>query len=799
MFVVYQCLTHSHDYRLVMLAAVICLLASITGVSLLPRIGASHGTERLAWLTAAATVTGIGIWATHFIAMLAFKPNLPTGYDLNLTVLSLAAAILILGPALGVAFSVRLPAAPALGGALVGLAIATMHYIGMAAFRIEGRILWNPSLVAWSVGLGMAFGAAALSVARRDGGDWGKTPWRFASASGLLTLAICSMHFTAMGAAAVLPDPTVVVAKDSLPNQWLAAGVALSALALFVMAMGALLLERQQRRGEQRRLHELADAAVEGLVVCEDGLVLTANASFERLIGLHEAQIVGRPFADFFQGREVADSLAEGEVARLECLLVRADGQPAPVELIARLMPHNGRMRQGVAVRDLRARQEAEARIRFLAHHDALTGLPNRASFTERLEREFLTHRRKDDAFAVLCLDLDRFKQVNDVFGHAAGDAVLREVSERVLRLLGRGDLLARLGGDEFAIVRAGPCRPADLAQLCESILATVAGEIAFDGGTALVGVSIGVAVYPGDGDSPDTLIRNADAALYRAKDDGRGAYRFFEARIGAQLRDRQRLEFDLRHALARDELSVVYQPQTAVGDQKVFGFEALLRWNNPTRGPVAPDVFVPIAEESGLILSIGEWVLRQACAEAARWANPLQVAVNISGVQLHSANLPTLVHEILLETGLPASRLELEITETALIQDFAHALHALRQIKALGVKIAMDDFGTGYSSLSNLRAFPFDKIKIDKSFVRNVHKNSQAAAIVRAIVGLARGLNLTVLAEGVETPEELAFLNQELCGEAQGYLFGRPGRIDDFTDLTGEDAPEVRASGTQG
>ena len=791
MFVVYQCLTHSHDYRLVLLAAAICLLSSITAVSVLPRIGISHGVRRHAWLAAASTVTGIGVWSTHFIAMLAFRPNLPTGYDTGLTVLSLAAAVALFYAAFATAFARKLPVAPAVGGAIAGMAISVMHFIGMAAFRTEGHILWNDTLVAWSIGLGMVFGAGALTLALRRSG----MGWKVVAAL-VLTLAICSMHFTAMGAASILPDPTVTVIRGSLPNQWLAVGVAFSALSLLILSLGALLLERQQRLGEQRRLHELANAAVEGLVVCDNGVIVTANTSFERLVGAGQAQIVGRTLASFFSDKAVGEQLSSIEDIRLETQIETAEGDLAPVEVIARLMPYNGEMRQGVAVRDLRARQAAEARIRFLAHHDALTGLPNRASFNERLEREFQTHRRKGDTFAVLCFDLDRFKQVNDVFGHGAGDTVLRAVSERLSRVIDPSDVLARLGGDEFALIRLGPCRPADLAQLGEHILAAITPEIAFGEQTTIVGVSMGIAVYPGDGDTPDSLVRNADAALYQAKEDGRGAYRFFEAKLGAQMRDRQLLEFDLRHALARNELSIVYQPQTALNErQQVFGFEALLRWNNPRRGPVAPDVFVPIAEESGLILPIGEWVLRQACAEAASWANPLQIAVNLSGVQLHAPNLPALVHEILLQTGLPAQRLELEITETALIQDFAHALHTLRQIKALGVKIAMDDFGTGYSSLSNLRAFPFDKIKIDKSFVRNVHKNEQAAAIVRAILGLARGLNLTVLAEGVENPDELDFLNQELCGEAQGYLFGRPGDISQFSELTGDETTAVRAA----
>jgi diguanylate cyclase (GGDEF)-like protein len=777
MFTVYACLANDHDYRLVGLAAVVCLLASLTAINALRRLANTQGRQRLAWLAAAAVVTGVGVWSTHFIAMLAFKPNLRTGYDLGLTVVSLLAAIVLIGGAFQISFHRRLPAAAAIGGALVGAAIGVMHYLGMAAFEIEGRILWNSTLVIWSVALGAIFGALALSVARRKAGAAHQV-----GAALLLTLAICGLHFTAMGAAAVLPDPTIQIEKSSLPDRWLALWVANGALVLLVFSLGAMVLERRQRQAEKRRLHELANAAVEGLIVCDEGVIVTANLAFERLVDEAGEQIIGRRLTDFVGDVDIANRLAGREEARFETPLRSGTGEQIPVELIARLMPYNGALRLGVAVRDLRASRAAEARIRFLAHHDPLTGLPNRTSFNDRLEKELQRRRRKEDSFAVLCLDLDRFKQVNDVFGHAAGDEVLKTVSARIADVLDEEDVLARLGGDEFAIIRVGGCRPSDLAQLSERILQAVIPEITLDGHSTLVGVSLGIALYPSNGDTASALIRNADAALYRAKDDGRGAYRFFEAEIGAQLRERQVMEFDLRHAIARGELSVMYQPQTSIDTQEIFGFEALLRWTHGERGSVSPDVFIPIAEETGLILPIGEWVLREACREAASWAKPLQVAVNLSGVQLHSANLPTLVHEILLETGLPASRLELEITETALIQDFNHALHALRQIKALGVKIAMDDFGTGYSSLSNLRAFPFDKIKIDQSFVRDVHRNEQAAAIVRAIVGLARGLNLIVLAEGVENREELTFLSEEFCAEAQGYYFGRPGDISEFS-----------------
>ncbi len=772
-----------------MLAAVVCLLSSVTAISMLPRLASSQSGRRLAWLACVSSVTGIGVWATHFIAMLAFKPNLPTGYDLALTTLSLIAAMMLLSAAFRISLVRKLGVGPFVGGAMVGLAIASMHYIGMAAFQVAGHVRWNGTLVAWSIGLGMVFGGLSLVVAHRRS-DLSHQ----AGAALLLTLAICGLHFTAMGAAVIIPDPSVLVARGSLPNEWLAAAVAFGALALLVVSLAALAMERQQRLGEKRRLHELANAAVEGLVVCDHGVIVTANDSFKKLLEVADGDIVGRIFVDLFDDPDVGEYLTGSDETRLEARIRASTAEQIPVELIVRTMPYNGKLHQGVAVRDLRARHKAEAQIRFLAHHDALTGLPNRANFNERLHREFGRRRRKDDAFAVLCLDLDRFKQVNDLFGHAAGDAVLRCVSSRILELLDPEDVFARLGGDEFAIIRLGPSRPADLAQLSERLLAALAPEIVLEDQSTLVGISIGIAIYPGDAETPDALIRNADAALYRAKQDGRGAYRFFEPGIGARLRERQVLEFDLRHAIARGELSVVYQPQSSVASKEIFGFEALLRWTHPTRGPVSPGVFIPIAEESGLILPIGEWVLREACREAASWPNPLQIAVNLSGVQLHSPNLAAMVRQVLVETGLSPHRLELEITETALVQDFNHALHALRQIKALGVKIAMDDFGTGYSSLSNLRAFPFDKIKIDQSFVRNVHCNQEAAAIVRAIVGLARGLNLAVIAEGVESGEELEFLGREFCTEAQGYLFGKPGAISEFSDSIGLDPSGLQA-----
>jgi predicted signal transduction protein with EAL and GGDEF domain len=358
--------------------------------------------------------------------------------------------------------------------------------------------------------------------------------------------------------------------------------------------------------------------------------------------------------------------------------------------------------------------------------------------------------------------------------------------------VLDESQMLARLSGDEFAIIVPGLSNPGVAGRIAENILEVLQVKSEDSEAGAPISTSIGIAICPDDATDRHALLSHADTALYRAKNEGRGTYRFFEASMGAAVRDRRLLEHDLRNAIPRGELRLVYQPQKDIRDGRVIGFEALLRWKHATRGEIPPAEFIPVAEESGIILQIGEWVLRAACSEAATWTQPLTVAVNVSAVQIHNANFAHVLHEILFETGLAPRRLELEVTETALVRDLNRALATLRRIKILGVRIAMDDFGTGYSSLSNLRAFPFDKIKIDGSFIKSVNVNDQAAAIVRSVLGLGRALRLPVLAEGVETTAELEFLESELCDEAQGYLLGRPGDIEGFRQLThGVDAAD--------
>jgi diguanylate cyclase (GGDEF)-like protein len=775
-------LFEQHDLRLVALAAVVCALSAFAGMTLLHHGRRTSGPMRAVWLCVAAVSVGFGIWATHFVAMLSFHSGIPVGYSVELTLLSLAFAVGIVGGGLWFACLSSRTSDLVLAGVTVGIGISAMHYVGMLALVIGGRIVWAADLVVGSIMLGALLSALALvvGVGRRK-----PVGFRIAGA-GLLTLAICSMHFTAMGAADFSNCFPVIATGEGAPA-WMPLVIAIISILVLLFALGGIFLDLRERSRAQRenaRMRGLADAAVEGLIVCRDGIVVTANKSFLTLVGLGEDKIVGRPFSGFLDA-ETRENLGAHPHQELEAELIAGSGARLPVEIIERDVDFGGVPHKAYAVRDLRARRSAEQHIRFLAHHDALTGLPNRASFNEALDEQIARAARERNCFAVLCLDLDRFKEVNDLFGHPAGDAMLKRVAMALSEVVeGRGSA-ARLGGDEFAVLLMDLQTPDRAGRVSEAIMDAFARANEHAGSGPMIAASIGIAVFPDNADNAEHLMSQADTALYRAKQDGRGIYRFYSAEMGAEVRERRMLEHDLRHAVSRHELHLVYQPQVDIESGEVTGFEALLRWNHPTRGTVAPAVFITIAEESGLILQIGDWVLRSACAEAASWQAPLSIAVNVSGAQVLAPNFAHEIHQMLVTTGLSPDRLEIEITETALVRDMTRAIATLRMVRALGVHIAMDDFGTGYSSLANLRAFPFSKIKVDQSFIRSVDSNGQSAAIVRAVLGLGSGLDIPVIAEGVERPEELEFLRGEICKGAQGFLISHPATIAQFRAVT--------------
>ncbi len=521
--------------------------------------------------------------------------------------------------------------------------------------------------------------------------------------------------------------------------------------------------------------------------------LIICNGRYGAMYGLPEALCVpGTPLQSILQYLVERKAFAESAEETF------AGGGPTPTENFHVIKPlTDGRMvaisHQNTADggwvaihEDITERQKAEAHIAHLARHDQLTDLPNRVFFREELEKS-LRRLRHGEKFAVLCLDLDRFKSVNDSLGHSIGDKLLKAVASRLAGCIDERDFVARLGGDEFAIVQTNIGRPEDGSTLASRIIERLGAPYDIEGQQLDIGVSIGLAIAPADGKNADQLLKNADLAMYRAKADGRGSYCFFEPEMDARIQARRALELDLRSALGSGQLQLYYQPLVNAKTGEVHCFEALLRWFHPRLGAVPPGEFVPLAEESGLIGPLGQWVLRAACAEAAKWPSQFRVAVNLSPIQFKNLNLVKVILGALAASGLPAARLELEITESVLLEADPKTLAVLHELHALGIRIVMDDFGTGFSSLNYLRSFPFDKIKIDKSFVDDVSKGGDSIAIVRAIIDLARALKIEVVAEGVETADQRDHLVAEGCTEMQGFYFSRPAPIESFEQVLQE------------
>lgn len=661
MMTVLGCIVEYHNLWLVLLAALLCVTGSWVTARLFQRMANTDGGQRYGWLFMTALAAGVAIWCTHFVAMLGYEVGVPVGFDPALTVVSLLIAVI--GSTIGfmLAGGRWTRFTPALGGAIVGLAISAMHYTGMMAYRIQGIVSWDRAYLVASIVLSVGLSALALHLAMRPG------PRASSFMAGLLALAIVSLHFTGMTAVHV--EPLLVDGSFSNPE-------ALQTLAIAIAAMSFV--------------------------------------------------IVGAGLVSYL----IDDS----------------------------------------------ARADSMERLRRLAMNDTLTGLPNRANFNERIDLELSLVREGKSRLALVGIDLNRFKEINDQRGHNAGDEVLRVLGRRIKELLREDEyeFVARTGGDEFsALYRMNDA--AKLSDFLARLEPALFKPIQFDGTEIIPGASFGVAIFPDDADDKESLINNADLAMYRAKADPLRNVCFYEAGMDEKIRARRTLAADLRQALDRNEFSLHYQVQTTVSTGEIRGYEALLRWEHPKLGPIGPTEFIPLAEENGLILPIGEWVLRTACAEAATWEQPYKVAVNLSAVQFVHADLPRIVMGILVETGLSPDRLELELTESTIFADRERSLHMLRQIKSIGVSIALDDFGTGYSSLDTLRAFPFDKIKIDRSFFSSTTANPQTTAIIRAVLALGKTFGIPVSAEGIETYDQLSMLNAEGCEEAQGFLLGRP------------------------
>ncbi len=553
-----------------------------------------------------------------------------------------------------------------------------------------------------------------------------------------------------------------------------------------------------ERKQAEEKFHALLKSAPDAIVIIDQGGHITlANLRAELLFGYESQELIGKHVEmlipernrqrDVFMYQAFVDEPRFRPMSDdLDLYGLHKDGTEIPIEISLAPIDTREGLLVASAIRDITDRKQAEARLLQQANYDALTGLPNRSLAVDRLSQALAHARRVRECVAVMFLDIDRFKNVNDTLGHAAGDKLLTDVAHRLRHCARTDDTVARLGGDEFLVILSGLETVASSRTVAEKIIDSMSSPFArLDGRELFLGASIGVTGFPEDGDDPDVLLRNADAAMYRAKEAGRNTFRFFTPEMNIQLLKRLEIESHLRYAVNKGELQLHFQPQVDINDGRLVGAEALLRWHNPELGNIPPDEFIPLAEETGLISEIGEWVLMQACSTASAWqgraGDPIRVSVNISPVQFRGGDLVSTVSRALRESGLPASLLELEITERVLVEDNPNTSRILNDLKRMGIRLSLDDFGKGYSSLSYLKRFPFDVLKIDRSFVSSVTVDLEDAALCKAITAMANSLNLQVVAEGVETLDQWEYLHVHGADLVQGYYISRPLAKDDF------------------
>ena len=645
---------------LVLIAAAVCLFGTWIGMRHFARARATEGPTRHGWLFMASVGTGVSLWASTFISILALDPMMVSAFEPVATALVLAIAI----TACLVSFEIgsrHFPLAPEIGGVVMGVGVLAMHTLALAGWNIEGSFDLNLSGAALTVVLGLALSIVAVNRANRP-----VTRWCRHGAAISFAVMICAMHYSLVAAATVVPDASVSLPPGLLPAHFLAAAV-----------VGAVLL------------------------------------------------VMGNGFSTY--------------------------------------------------IIDQRVRTESADRIHQLSFNDTMTGLPNRIAFNERLAFDSAEAHEKAQKLAAFSIDLDGFKDINDLYGHGAGDLLLIDVAERMRKQLSTSEFLARQSGDEFLALKTSSNHPQDAHAFAMRIAKAFASPFTVQGYPVNLTASIGYSIFPTDTPERDQLLSNAKLAMYRGKTGQGGSICAYSREMDDSARKRRALARDLEHAAQRQELFLNYQLQMSLNNGRICGAEALMRWKHPKLGMVSPAEFIPLAEETEAIIDMGEWALRAACRDAAEGKIPGNIAVNLSPIQFGREDLAEMIHGILIETGLSPERLEVEVTESTIMSDQSRGLHILRKLKAMGISVAMDDFGTGYSSLATLHAFPFDKIKLDQTFVKRLPNDAAAAAIVRTVLALGESLRMPVLAEGIETEAQWAFLAREGCAKGQGFLFARP------------------------
>jgi diguanylate cyclase (GGDEF)-like protein/PAS domain S-box-containing protein len=912
----------TYDPALVLLSIAIAVFAAYAALGVAARISLSAaGREKWFWTGMGALTMGGGVWAMHFIGMLAFSLPCAVSYDRSVTLLSMLPSILASGVALRIISRPSLTRGALLsGGLLLGAGIGAMHYTGMAAYRLDGLVRYDPTLFWVSIVVAVGLAILALWVRARLNqwiGRWVKLSPRHLDILCALVMggAVSGMHYTAMAAAYFISDGRPGIPDSGLTPTFLALSISVVATLLIALVLATTLAYRQRdlaRRvqASEQRVRRILETTQEGFIMLDrDGVLVEANPAFARMMGATAEHLVGHPLLDFTRGhhqQQLVDELRRhhrGEQSRYEIELTRPDGTDLPCKISATpILDDQGGVSGGFAlVSDLSSRKRHEAYVRqvlamfentadgvlmtdargnivsvnpaftkitgysevealgknprFLqserhdqafyqqlwaqassinhwqgeiwnrrkngevypewltisvvkdeagqvqsyvgvfsdishikrseeklermAHYDPLTDLPNRALLGAHLAHALDRAARKREKLAVMVLDLDGFKNVNDSLGHPAGDLLLQKIAGRLQESLRQEDTVARMGGDEFAIIVESLGPGADPGKIAEKMIQVVSAPVDLQGHGALVTASVGIALYPDDGPDATALLKAADTAMYASKQAGRNTLHFHHPDMARAAHQRLSLEHGLRRAIDNGELEVWYQPQFTLASNRLIGAEALVRWRDPQHGPIPPIGFIPLAEETGLILPLGEWVLRQTCLNAHRWLGQGldcgNLSVNVADLQIQRGDFCATVQQVLAETGLEARRLVLEITESFLLHNADQAMTVVTKLNGLGVKVAIDDFGTGHSSLSYLKYLRADKLKIDQQFIRDLPDDHDDAAITRAVIALGHSLGFKIIAEGVETEAQREFLRSEGCEEAQGYFYSKP------------------------
>ncbi|WP_424767165.1 EAL domain-containing protein [Paenibacillus sp. sgz302251] len=787
----------TYDGFLVICSYIIAVVAAYTALDLAGRVSASKGNKRRGWLLFGSAVMGMGIWSMHFVGMLAISLPMIIVYDLVVVLLSVLAAIGAAYIALYAVGRNELTRRQLIVGALLLTAgISMMHYVGMAAMLVQ--VTYHPFLFILSILItfGASITALWLTFYFRKGEQQGEF-WKKLGSGAIMGAAIAGMHYMGMWAANFHGGSRRAIFYGIILDQkWLAYFIAGGILFTLGLSLAGIYISKKlagkdtELEQNEKWYKSLYENSQDGIVSVDlQYRVISFNARALEMTGFDREQVKHQLISsldtiiaaeDREQAREMFYRSFQGETLNHETSIIRQDGQRLELSVTNVPVIVEGKVVGSYIIfKDITQEKQAKEKINHLAFHDELTGLPNRRLFNQSIIEAIKTSSELKSSFAVMLLDIDRFKIINDSLGHSFGDQFLKEVSNRIsLCVSGYDVMLARVGGDEFTLL----CRHYDkeevISEIAEQIIHTFQAPYRLQGIEFHVSASIGIALFPVHGGDAFQLLKNADTAMYEIKKKGKNGYEFYSNELDEQLLEKIELEGDLRKAIERDELLLHYQPQIRTADKSMIGIEALVRWNHPEKGLLSPGVFIPIAEKTGLIYDLGAWVLRKACSQMRHWHNAggplIPISVNLSSQQFHQPHLAEYIKTILDETGLEPHYLELEITES-MMMDPGISTSILNQLHEYGIRISLDDFGTGFSSLSYLKLFPIHKVKIARSFIRDITENNNDSAIVTAIISIAEHLNMEVIAEGIETKDQLEILTDKDCGKIQGYYFSKP------------------------